>query len=116
MRTCKWSPTFLHPCQSEALGPNLLVVRHSTWTNKLARYAPLCGTESFRGRCSRLANGAWSVELTFDEPPPEQGGSRASDGFVRFLVDEAPHERLARGVRFDLYEGLTPVAQVEVLD
>ena len=74
------------------------------------------GLSRFAEDAADWPNGAWSVELTFDEPPPEQGGSRASDGYVRFLVDEAPHERLARGVRFDLYEGLTRVAEVEVLD
>jgi hypothetical protein len=34
---------------------------------------------------------------------------------VRFLVDNAPHERLAAGVKFRLYEGPHEVARVEVL-
>jgi len=74
------------------------------------------GLSRFAEDAADWPNGAWSVELTFDEPPPEQGNSRVSEGYVRFLFDEAPQERLARGVRFDLFEGLTQVAQVEVVD
>jgi len=61
-------------------------------------------------------DGAWSVELRFDQPPPEQESSEVSRGRVRFLVDEAPTERLHAGVRFGLYEGLQKVADIQVLD
>lgn len=61
-------------------------------------------------------DGAWSVELLFDQPPPEQAGASESDGRVRFLVVEAPHERLRPGSRFEMYEGPTKVADVDVLD
>jgi hypothetical protein len=61
-------------------------------------------------------DGAWSVECRFDVPPPEQPDSRVSAAEVRFLVDRAPIERLHGGVRFGLFEGLTPVAEVELLD
>lgn len=60
-------------------------------------------------------DGAWSVELHFDEPPPEQG-SPESRARVRFLVDDAPHERLHQGVVFGLYEGPQKVADIEVVD
>jgi hypothetical protein len=56
------------------------------------------------------------VELTFAEPPPEQGAADVSIGRVRFLVEEAPQERMHSGVRFQLYEGPTFVAEVEVID
>lgn len=65
---------------------------------------------------SRWPDGAWSVEITFDQPPPEQGSSDVSVGEVRFLFDTAPEERLHAGARFSLYEGPQKVAEVEVLD
>jgi hypothetical protein len=60
-------------------------------------------------------DGAWSVELRFEEPPPEQG-TRESHAHVRFPVDGAPHERLREGVVFGLYEGPHKVADIEVVD
>jgi hypothetical protein len=35
---------------------------------------------------------------------------------VRFLVDEAPHEILVEGARFELYEGEKCVARGTVID
>ena len=70
---------------------------------------------------SRFAEGvsgrddAWSVELMFEQPPPEQLFTSVSRARVSFLVDEAPHERLHSGVKFGLYEGPIHVAEVEVL-
>lgn len=58
---------------------------------------------------------AWSVELRFDQPPPEQPTGTPSYGRVRFLVDDAPRERLHSGARFELYEGPTCVADVEIV-
>lgn len=57
----------------------------------------------------------WSVVCCFVQPPPEHR-SDVSDATVSFLVDEAPQQRLRAGVRFSLYEGLTKVADVDVLD
>jgi hypothetical protein len=37
---------------------------------------------------------AWSVELWFEEPPPEQSSKNVSRAKLRFLFDEAPQERL----------------------
>lgn len=56
---------------------------------------------------------AWSVVATFSIPPSEQGSP--STGDVRFLVDEAPRERIAPDRHFDLYEGGRRVAVVQVL-
>jgi hypothetical protein len=62
-------------------------------------------------------DGAWTVELSFTEPPAEQlcdeGYSMAS---VRFLFDDAPHDRLVRGRSFAIYEGPTVVADVDIMD
>ena len=56
---------------------------------------------------------AWSIVLESVPSPAEQGSP--SIGKVRFLVDEAPQERLRIGRSFDLYEGARRVATVEVL-
>ena len=58
---------------------------------------------------------AWSVELSFEQPPPEQPSPMVSRARVRFLFEEAPQERLRRGTRFGLYEGPYHVADIEVL-
>lgn len=58
---------------------------------------------------------AWSVELRFEQPPPEQPSPIVSHASVRFLFDEAPQERLCPGAWFGLYEGPTHVADVEIL-
>jgi hypothetical protein len=61
-------------------------------------------------------DGAWSIEVRFDQPPPEQANGHIVEGQIRFLFDHAPQERLYRGARFSLYEGPQKVAEVEVLD
>ena len=58
---------------------------------------------------------AWSVELRFEQPPPEQASSVVSHAKVRFLFAGAPQERLHQGATFKLYEGPFHVADVEVL-
>lgn len=58
-------------------------------------------------------DGAFSVVCRFDTPPAEHGSPIQAR--VHFLVDQAPHERIAPGVRFEVYEGLLRVAAVEVL-
>ena len=57
----------------------------------------------------------WSLVCEFDAPPELQGTpSRAR---VRFLVSEAPHERLGPGTRLQLFERPTGRrALVEILD
>lgn len=56
---------------------------------------------------------AWSVVLHFDESPHQQGSpSRAT---VRFLVTDAPQERLVVGAKFSVYEGRTKTATVEIV-
>jgi hypothetical protein len=61
-------------------------------------------------------DGAWSIELRFHQPPAESGNNDITEARVRFLFDEAPQERLRRGVTFSLHEGLQKVANIEVLD
>ena len=61
-------------------------------------------------------DGAWSVELTFSQPPSEHDPDEPSRARVQFLFDDAPQERLHTAARFGLYEGRTQVAEVEVLD
>lgn len=62
-------------------------------------------------------DGAWTIEVIFAEPPPEQSVmGDESVGMVRFLFPGAPHERLRSGACFSLYEGPTKVAEVDVLD
>jgi hypothetical protein len=60
----------------------------------------------------RPGDDAWSVVCRFEVPPSEQDGPSAA--FVRFLMPEAPHARLAPGTSFHLFEGPTEVATVEV--
>lgn len=55
---------------------------------------------------------AWSVVLHFDESPRDQGSP--SRGTVRFLVADAPHDRLVPGAKFQIYEGRVRTATVEV--
>ncbi len=58
-------------------------------------------------------DGSYSVVCSFIEPPSEHGSP--IEAKVKFLVENAPHERLAPGVRFRLYEGPHEVAAIEVL-
>jgi hypothetical protein len=60
-------------------------------------------------------DGAWSVEVTFDEPPAE-ACERPMPARIRFWFDEAPQERIRPGVQFEIYEGLHKLADVDVLD
>lgn len=59
-------------------------------------------------------DGAFSVVCEFEVPPSERN-SDSSEATVRFLVPDAPQERLSPGVRFRLYQGTVAVAVVEVL-
>lgn len=56
---------------------------------------------------------AWSVVLEFESPPSVQGNP--SVGCARFLMPNAPYEKLESGIRFELYEGATLTARVEVV-
>jgi hypothetical protein len=73
------------------------------------------GLSRFREDGQGWPDGAWSIEVLFDEPPPEQGDSDVSRARVRFLFDTAPQERLFPGVRFGLHEGIHKVAEIEVI-
>ena len=56
---------------------------------------------------------AWSIVLEFERSPLEQG--TPSYGQARFLVEDAPVERLQTGRTFELFEGNKKVADVKVL-
>ena len=57
----------------------------------------------------------WSLVCEFDAPPSEQGDP--SQARVRFLIPDAPHDRLRPGVRLRLFERASQqCATVEILD
>ena len=56
---------------------------------------------------------AWSVVLEFTDSPRNQGNP--SRGRAKFLVLNAPIERLVTGRKFDMYEGKVKVAEVAIL-
>ena len=56
---------------------------------------------------------AWSIVLAFDEPPVAQGNP--SMARARFLVEQAPVDRLKPGRTLELYEGKKKVAMVEIV-
>lgn len=58
-------------------------------------------------------NDAWSIILEFIVSPDKQGNP--SEGSAHFLMPNAPLERLKVGSNFELYEGNSLVAKVEVI-
>jgi hypothetical protein len=60
-----------------------------------------------------LLQEAWSIVLEFDEPPSVQGNP--SIARARFLVEQAPVDRLQPGHAFELYEGKKKVAMVNII-
>ena len=57
----------------------------------------------------------WSLMCDFDGPPALQGSPSVAR--VKFLVEQAPHERLVPGARLELFErGTLQRARVEILD
>lgn len=56
---------------------------------------------------------AWSIELDFVVSPAQQGNP--SRGTARFLMENGPVERLTKGKRFEMYEGKTKVAEIEII-
>ena len=68
----------------------------------------------FSGDLPSTAEG-WSLVCEFDAPPAVQGSPSLAR--VRFLVAAAPHDRLGRGARLQLFERATGrCAEVEILD
>ena len=53
---------------------------------------------------------AWSIVLEFEQPPNKQGNP--SLGYARFLMPNAPKNKLFSGVNFELYEGDKLTAKV----
>jgi hypothetical protein len=56
---------------------------------------------------------AWSVIIEFD--PPERSHAPSFQATARFLMPNAPLDRLRAGSSFGLYEGLKKTATVTVL-
>lgn len=57
----------------------------------------------------------WSLMCTFDSPPFVQGSP--SQAHVRFMVEEAPHDRLRQGTTLHMFERDTAqYAKVILLD
>ncbi|MEQ1561066.1 MAG: hypothetical protein ABL933_19310 [Methyloglobulus sp.] len=56
---------------------------------------------------------AWSIVLEFNTSPAKQGNPCL--GTARFLVENAPVERLIRGKKFEMHEGKTKVAEIEII-
>lgn len=99
----------LHHCCVRWLGPEL---RGKRSLPPVRRYVAL---SRFPEDGPAWPDGAWSVELFFEPPPPEQASNDESEGKVKFLVGDAPHGRMRVGAWFELFEGLTKVADVEVI-
>jgi|SRR4029077_3263024 len=57
---------------------------------------------------------SWSLACKFETSPAQQGNP--SMGRVRFLLDDAPHERLKPGLKCWLFEVPTLAAEIEILD
>jgi hypothetical protein len=73
------------------------------------RYATIA---KFSGQ-ERWPEEAWTLVAELAEPPDY---SRRSVATIHFLADEAPHHLLARGNRFELFEGRRVVARGEVVE
>lgn len=62
----------------------------------------------FEGQAAGVEGANWSLVVDLGSPP---SGSADWIAEVRYLVDEAPHELLLVGARFELYEGKKCVAR-----
>lgn len=74
------------------------------------RYSTVAKFEEDEGTWEKEA---WSVVLEFTESPAKQGNP--SRGKARFLVENAPEDRLVSGKVFEMYEGTKKVAEVTIL-
>jgi hypothetical protein len=88
-----------------------------TWMAYKAANLPLCSqyitVAKFEEDEGTWNKEAWSIVLDFDEPPALQGNP--SRGKARFLIENAPVERLVTGRKFGMYEGVTKTAEIEIL-
>ncbi|MBP2858908.1 hypothetical protein J8657_15000 [Dickeya oryzae] len=60
-------------------------------------------------------NNAWSVVLDLS-PPENIGGDKISSGFLDFMMDNAPKEKLEENDTFEIYEGPHKVGVVSILE
>lgn len=81
---------------------------------KLPHSLQYVGIGRFETDGPRWPDGAYSVVCSFTAPPSEHGSP--IEAKVAFLVENAPQERLAAGVKFRLYEGPYEVAAIAAGD
>lgn len=72
-----------------------------------------CAPARFADQGDDWINNAWSLMVTFEEPPDSQGDQL---GKAHFLVADAPHDWLSIGKRFTLFEGRLAIADGVVLE
>lgn len=83
------------------------------WAKGAASAVKVCyqGLSKFKGD-NDAQKGTWRIVIEFEEPVSFK---KPMKGTARFLVDEAPHENLKKGVSFELHNSLKKLADVEVL-
>lgn len=88
-----------------------------TWTSEKMKHLPKIKNYSTVAKFSEDAgnwpDSAWSIVLDF--PSPEVAHAETFKATARFLVLNAPWERLKSGCVFELYEGARRTATVTVL-
>jgi hypothetical protein len=85
------------------------------WSAEQARLGLPKALESIDPAWFASGEEAWSVICRFAVPPNEQGNP--SSATVRFLMPEAPHQRLVPGVTLHLFErGTTKTALLTITD
>lgn len=86
-----------------------------TWSEAQVRHGLPRVRESMDPAWFDAGEEAWSLRCRFDRAPAQQGNP--SEGYISFLVPEAPHERLVPGAVLHLFErATTGHALVEVLE
>lgn len=58
-------------------------------------------------------NNSWSLVFEFEETPRMQGYK--TKGKIHFLVEEAPHDILIEGYKFDFLDGQNKVGICEII-
>jgi len=86
------------------------------WSNEKIGRLPTSGSYATAAKFAEDADTwpreGWSIVLEFQ---PENAKARAFEAVARFLVPNAPWERLKTGCVFELYEGTRKTAMVTVL-
>jgi hypothetical protein len=69
------------------------------------------GVAKFQNDADTWSEQAWSIEIEFSNKELYN----KHEGVVKFLVSDAPHHLLEKGVKFELFEGANPIASIQVL-